>query len=84
MFPYYDIIRWVIDNTTITNRTFMTVGGMMFGYFRAEDIKAMYHLPNPQKIYNRAFIADFTSRMKLSQTQLNNGDELQKSISMRL
>ena len=39
----------------------MTVGGKMFWSFRAEDIKAMYHLPDPQKTYNKAFIADFTS-----------------------
>ena len=26
-FPYYDIIRWVIDNVTIKNRTFVLAAG---------------------------------------------------------
>ena len=47
MFPYYDVVRWVIDNITITNKTFVSVVGTSFGSFRAEDIKAMYHLPDP-------------------------------------
>ena len=38
----------------------MKFAGNMFGSFRAEDIKAMYHFPEPQKTYNKAFIADFT------------------------
>ena len=61
MFPYYDVVRWVIDNITITNRTFVSTVGTSFGSFRAEDIKAMYHLSNTQKVYNEDFIAYFTA-----------------------
>ena len=46
MFPYYDVVRWVIDNITIIKRTFVSAAGTNFGYFRAENIKVMYHLQN--------------------------------------
>ena len=62
MFPYYDVVRWVIDNITITNINFVSAMGMSFGSFRAEDIKEMYHLPNPQNVYNKSFIAYFAAR----------------------
>ena len=59
IFPYYDVIRWVIDNVTIQNRTFVSASGSVSGSFRAEDIKAMYHLPNPQNIYNKEFLKEY-------------------------
>ena len=31
IFPYYDVIRWVIDNVTIQNRTFVSAVGTTFG-----------------------------------------------------
>ena len=51
----------MIDNVTIKNRTFVSVARTIFGSFRTEDIKAMYHLPDPQKFYNKAFIKDFAA-----------------------
>ena len=47
IFPYYDVIRWVIDNVTIKNKTFVSTAGTIFGSFRVEDIMAMYHLLDP-------------------------------------
>ena len=61
--PYYDRIRPVIDNVTIKNRTFVSATGTIFRCFRAEDIKAMYHLPDPQKVYNKAFIEYFAAEI---------------------
>lgn len=37
-----------------------TADGRMFETFRVEDIKEMYHLLNPQKHYNKAFLEAFT------------------------
>ena len=59
IFPYYDVIRWVIDNVNIQNKTFVSASGSVFGSFRAEDIKAMYHLPNLQNIYNIEFLKEY-------------------------
>ena len=47
IFPYYDVIRWVIDNVAIQNRTFVSASGAIFSLFKADDIIEMYHLPNP-------------------------------------
>ena len=47
IFLYYDVIRWVIDNVSIKDRTFVSASGAIFGSFRPEEIKAMYHLHDP-------------------------------------
>ena len=61
IFPYYDVIIWVIDNVTIQNKTFVSTSRSVFGSFRAENIKEMYHLPNPQKIYNKDFLKEYAA-----------------------
>lgn len=38
---------------------------MSFGSFKEEDIKAMYHLSDPQKVYNKEFIKDFADNNKV-------------------
>ena len=53
--PYYDVIRWVIDSVKIKDRMFISASGASFGSFKVEDIKVMYHLPDPQKVYNKEF-----------------------------
>ena len=45
----------------IQNRTFVSASGTIFGSFRPEDIKEMYHLPGPHKIYNKEFIKEFAA-----------------------
>ena len=57
--PYNDVVRWVIESIATTYRTFFTVEGKTFGSFRAEDIRKMYHLPQPEKHYNKAFLEAF-------------------------
>ena len=43
------------------NRTFCTNDGRVFGSFQPDDLRKMYHLPEPQKKYNKAFLEKFTS-----------------------
>ena len=44
----------------------------LIGSFRAKDLKAIYHIPNLQEIYDNAFVANFTENnpdpFKLIQT----------------
>ena len=61
IFPYYDVIRWVIDNVTIQNKTFVSTSRSTFRSFRVEDIKAMCHLPKPQNIYNKDFLKEYAA-----------------------
>lgn len=57
--PYIDVIRWAIQELPIINRLFETADGRVFGYFRAEDLRLMYHLPQEEKKYNAAFLEKF-------------------------
>ena len=45
IFPYMDMIRWVIDHMNIAARNFMTHRQMVIDYFTAKYLSAMYHLP---------------------------------------
>lgn len=58
--PYTDMIKWVLDGTDIKNRQFKTQGQRLIGSFSPQDLKLMYHLPEPQEVYNRQFIEKFT------------------------
>ena len=41
------------------NRTFCTVDGRIFGSFQPDDLRKMYHLAEPKKKYNKAFLEKF-------------------------
>lgn len=58
--PYNDLVRWVIESINTTNRAFYTTNGGMFGIFRVEDIKKMYHFLDTLKHYNKAFLEAFS------------------------
>ncbi len=60
--PYTDVVRWAIQEILITDRTFSTKDGRIFGSFQAEDLRQMYHLPVPEKKYNTAFLEKFRAQ----------------------
>ena len=53
------MVRWIIDNLSIGDRTFLTSRGTMIVSFKAKDLKQMYHLPDPHKIYDKEILAKF-------------------------
>lgn len=57
--PYTDVVRWAIEEIQILDRTFSTKDERIFGSFKADDLRQMYHLPEPEKIYNKAFLEKF-------------------------
>lgn len=57
--PYTDVVRWAIEEIPILDRTFSTRDGRIFGSFKADDLRQMYHLPEPEKTYNKAFLEKF-------------------------
>ena len=57
--PYTDVVRWAIEEIPITDRTFCTVDGRIFGSFQPNDFRQMYHLPEPENKYNKAFLEKF-------------------------
>lgn len=52
LLPYTDMIRWVLDNSTIKDIQLRTAKNEILGSFRAEYLKVMYKLPDPQDIYD--------------------------------
>lgn len=57
--PYKDMIKWVLDSMDIKNRQFKAQGQGLISSFTPQDLKLMYHLPEPQVVYNRQFIEKF-------------------------
>ena len=59
--PYTDVVRWEIEEIPIVDRTFHTRDGRIFGSFKSEHLREMYHLPEPEKIYNKDFVEKFAA-----------------------
>ena len=67
--PYTDMIKWILDSTEMKNRQFKIQGQGLIGSFAAQDLKLMYHLPEPQATYNTQFIEKFVAEnLNLSET----------------
>ena len=68
--PYTDVVRWVVEEIPVSNRMFCTVDGRMFGSFQPNDLRKMYHLPNPEKKYNKAFLEKFADENEIESTPI--------------
>lgn len=62
IFLYMDMVRWVIENLTIEHRKFKNLRMDLIGSFRVEDLKKMYHIPDPHDIYDKKFVANFAKK----------------------
>ena len=43
--PYTNMVKWVLDNTNISDRNFRTPGQELIGSFTTGNLRLMYHLP---------------------------------------
>lgn len=59
--PCTDMIKWILDNADMNNRQFKVHGHGLIGSFVAQDLKLMYHLPEPQVTYNAQFVNKFAA-----------------------
>ena len=48
--PYTDMVKWEINHLNIKDRNFKDSRRKNIGYFRADDLKAMYNLPDSTKL----------------------------------
>lgn len=71
--PYTDMVKWILDNVEIKNRQFKVHGQGLIGSFIVQDLKLMYHLPEPQATYNTQFIEKF---VKENQNPVRNHQRL--------
>jgi len=47
--PYTDMIKWILDNAEMKDKKFKIQGQELIGSFAAQDLKLMYHLPEPRQ-----------------------------------
>lgn len=60
------MVKYVIDNINIVDRTFLTSRKIVIMSFTAKGLKKMYHIPDPQKVYDKAFLEHFTSENEVA------------------
>lgn len=70
---YTDVVRWVVKEIPISNRTFCIVDGRVFGSFQPDDLRKMYHLPKPEKKYNKYFLKKFAEENETEPTPIIQG-----------
>lgn len=59
--PYTDMIKWILDDAELHHRQFKVQRHGLVGSFAAQDLKLMYHLPEPQATYNAEFVRKFVA-----------------------
>lgn len=68
--PYIDVVRWVVEEILVSNRTFYTVDGRVFGSFQLDELRKMYHLPEPEEKYNKYFLKKFANKNETESTPI--------------
>jgi len=82
--PYTDVVRWAIEAIPITDRTFCTVDGRIFGSFQPNDFRQMYHLPEPEKKYNKAFLEKFRDENEIESAPIREWRRTRRNTNMSL
>ena len=62
LLPYTDTVKWVIENVNIKDREFVTLRQVVINSFKPEDIRRVYHLPQPHKVYDKEFLEKFSAK----------------------
>jgi len=62
--PYTHMIRWVVENLSIEDMQFMNSKMELMGSIKAEDLKKRYHIPYPQEIYDKTYVANFAKKIE--------------------
>jgi hypothetical protein len=63
LLPYYDMIRWALDNAGIPTITIISEQGVTIGTFRPEKLQVMYKLPPTSDFsYNAEFLDGFKKK----------------------
>ena len=54
------MIKWIIDMVDVSDREFKNQRQEVMGSFSVDSLRLMYHLPKPQKLYNKQFLEKFS------------------------
>lgn len=81
--PYIDMVKWIIENINIANRTFLTSIKIVIESFIAQDLKKMYYIPNPKRCMTKLSSNILQVRMRWNKIQLNDGNPTQTNTKMK-
>ena len=56
------MVRWVVEILTIEDKKFRNSRMELMGSFKAKDLKQMYHILDPQDIYENSYLAKFSKK----------------------
>lgn len=56
------MVRWVVENLSIEDMKFRNLRMQLMGSFKEEDLKQMYHIPDPQDIYDKSYLTNFAKK----------------------
>jgi len=80
--PYTDMVKWIIDDVYISDKELKTTSQEFIGSFTPDKLRLMYHLPEPQAIYNRQSVEKFTKenedQVECMKNWSNNEERLKK------
>lgn len=60
--PFTNKVRWEVENVNIEYKQLKNSKMELMQSFKAKYLKQMYHLPDPQDIYDTSFLAKFTKQ----------------------
>ena len=76
------MVKWVIDEADTSDREFKTGSQGVMGSFTPDNLRLMYHLLEPQVIYNRQFMEKFAKENNnptdYTRTSSNNEEKIKK------
>jgi len=55
------MVKWIIENVNIEDKEFVTSRKVVISSFKPKDIKRVYHLPPPHKVYDKALVEKFAT-----------------------
>jgi len=59
--PYKDMVKWVIDEVDISNKTFKNKTKKIMWSFSLDNLQLMYQLPEPHNLYKKVFLEHFSN-----------------------
>lgn len=61
--PYTDMVKWVIDDVDVLDKTFRNQRQEVMGSFSPENLRLMYQLLEPQNLYNLESLDHFAKEI---------------------
>ena len=84
MFPYYDVIGWLIDQVNLQTRVIVNVQNIMMGSLRLKDVAKIYKMCMPNKYLNDDFLTKDKMSLQSTSIKWKVGGVWEGIVSLRL